>query len=445
MTIGQKVFVCLLFFGLAFDCTFAQSDNAPAPRNRHTAVWTGKEMIVWGGYNGSSNLNSGGRFDPVANKWMKVSNAGAPISRSYHTAVWTGTQMIVWGGSDSINSLSSGGHYDPATDTWTLTGAAPPTSRYYHSSVWTGVRMIVWGGVSGTGAYRSDAGEYSPYAWSAIATAGAPAGRSHHTAVWIGNANPFTMIVWGGFNGSGYLNTGGQYSPFIFQTWTAVSTAGAPTGRNLHTAVWTGTEMIVWGGYNGSTRLDNGGRYDPVADSWAPIASTSAPSARSQHTAIWTGKDMIVWGGWGGISGSSYFNDGAKYNPATDTWTAVSNGGAPQPRYNHTAVWTGTEMIVWGGYNSSSRYLNDGARYNPESDTWTAVPTNPPPLVSISLTDSNTVVVAWSSPAVGHWLEQNSDLNATNWTSVNLISHDDGITTRVLVPTGQDAAFFRLK
>ena len=36
-----------------------------------------------------------------------------------------------------------------------------------------------------------------------------------------------------------------------------------------------------------------------------------------------------------------------------DTWTATSSTNAPVARYNHTAVWTGSEMIVWGGYNGS--------------------------------------------------------------------------------------------
>ena len=31
-----------------------------------------------------------------------------------------------------------------------------------------------------------------------------------------------------------------------------------------------------------------------------------------------------------------------------DTWTATS--GPPDGRVGHTAVWTGTEMIVWGGF-----------------------------------------------------------------------------------------------
>ena len=37
----------------------------------------------------------------------------------------------------------------------------------------------------------------------------------------------------------------------------------------------------------------------------------------------------------------------------TDTWTPTSTTNAPGARSNHTAVWTGSEMIVWGGYNGS--------------------------------------------------------------------------------------------
>ena len=43
-------------------------------------------------------------------------------------------------------------------------------------------------------------------------------------------------------------------------------------------------------------------------------------------------------------------NTGGRYNPSTDTWTATSTGAnVPAAREVHTAVWTGTEMIVWGG------------------------------------------------------------------------------------------------
>ena len=58
---------------------------------------------------------------------------------------------------------------------------------------------------------------------------------------------------------------------------------------------------------------------------------------------------MIVWGGYGaGIE----TNTGGRYNPSTDSWTATSTTNAPAARYGHTAVWTGSEMIVWGGVMS---------------------------------------------------------------------------------------------
>jgi hypothetical protein len=125
----------------------------------------------------------------------------------------------------------------------------------------------------------------------------------------------------------------------IDDTWAA--TAGAPTARAYHTAIWTGTEMIVWGGGSNS-----GGRYNPATDRWVPTSTSNAPSGRAEHTAVWTGSEMIVWGG---TNGSNNLNTGGKYNPASDSWTATTTTNAPTGREYHTAVWTGSEMIVWGG------------------------------------------------------------------------------------------------
>jgi len=59
---------------------------------------------------------------------------------------------------------------------------------------------------------------------------------------------------------------------------------------------------------------------------------------------------MIVWGGYGN---NGYLNNGGRYNPSTDSWTAISTSNAPSPRSNHTAVWAGSEMIVWGGFDGN--------------------------------------------------------------------------------------------
>src|SRR5205823_3815267 len=113
----------------------------------------------------------------------------------------------------------------------------------------------------------------------------------------------------------------------------------------------TGSVMIVWGGEDENFNFTNtGGRYNPNTDTWSVTSTANAPTARDSHTAIWTGNEMIVWGGFNGDP----VNTGGKYNPVTDSWLATSTSNAPFARDGHTAVWTGSEMIIWGGLYSDT-------------------------------------------------------------------------------------------
>jgi N-acetylneuraminic acid mutarotase len=333
------------------------TSNAPTGRERHTAVWTGSEMLVWGGYDGDYAVNSGGRYDPATDTWTPIIQ-NAPGPRYDHTAVWTGSEMLVWGGSDGHGDHNSGGGYDPATDTWTfMTTTGAPSGRYYHSAVWTGSEMLVWGGWDGHD-YLNSGGRYDPSTdtWTPITTTNAPAARCAHTAVWTGSE----MLVWGGKGGLGVLLYGGRYDPST-DSWAAMFTPQYPR-RYRHTAVWTGSEMIVWGGSDGGY-LNTGSSYDPAADTWTDIHLSGVPEARYDHTAVWTGSEMMIWGGtYYDYPDDYYLNSGGRYNPDTDAWTDVTTADVPTHRTYHTAVWTGSEMIVWGG-NDSDDMLNSGGRY----------------------------------------------------------------------------------
>ncbi len=344
--------------------------GAPAARSGHRAVWTGSEMIVWGGGFGMGE-RSGGRYDPALDGWTPT-NASDPDSWRYdHEAVWTGAEMIAWGGEDTpfSTAFGSGVVYTPATAAWrdtSLDGA--PEGRYFHTALWTGSRMIVWGGQAGTSTF-DDGGRYDVVAdaWASTSTIGAPESRGRHSAVWTGDR----MIVWGGVGElTPQLDTGGLYDP-AGDTWQATSLADAPTARGDHNAVWTGTEMIVWGGYDGSAYVQSGGRYDPAADSWAATSEVGAPEPRGLHVGVWTGSEMVVWGGFE-FFGPTYFDTGGLYDPVSDAWSLTSATSAPSARANHTAVWTGEEMIVWGGCsgNSCSDAVPTGGRYHPATDAW---------------------------------------------------------------------------
>lgn len=167
-----------------------------------------------------------------------------------------------------------------------------------------------------------------------------------------------------------------------------------PRSRFGHTAVWTGSSMIVWGGDGSISGLNaplgDGARYDPNTDTWAAVSTVGSPSARSWHSAVWTDSEMIVWGGW---NGSSYLNGGARYNPSTDTWTPLPVNSGPGPQAFHSAVWTGTEMIVVG--------TGRGARYSPSTNSWTLLPTAgaPQDRAHFSAIWTGSKLIAWGVPA----------------------------------------------
>ena len=323
--------------------TATSTTNAPSARAAHTAVWTGSEMIVWGGTDGQGNfLNTGARYNPTTDSWMPTSTINAPSGRDFHTAIWTGSEMIVWGGT-SLGG--TGGRYNPTTDSWMPTSTINvPLAGLGHTAVWTGSEMIVWGGYLFQPGFLNTGGRYNPSTdtWTATSTTNAPAGRWRHTAVWTANK----MIVWGGSGEAGLLNTGGRYNPGT-DSWTPTSTANAPVDRESHTAVLTESEMVIWGG-RGINYFNTGGRYNADSDSWTATSITNAPAGRNGHTAISTDSEMVVWGGF---DGTNVLNTGGRYNPDTNSWTATSTTDTPSPRIAHTAVWTGSEMIVWGGTN----------------------------------------------------------------------------------------------
>lgn len=352
--------------------TATSTTNNPTARAGHTAVWTGSEMIVWGGYNGVKYWSTGGKYNPSTDSWTTTSTTNVPDARASHTSVWTGSEMIVWGGYDGSSFLNTGGRYNPGADTWTPTSTTnAPGGRQECTAVWTGSEMIVWGGYNGS-SYLNTGRRYNPSidSWTATSTTNPPQGRYEHTAVWTGSE----MIVWGGFFGGIALNNGGKYNPGT-DSWTATSTTSAPSARGFPTSVWTGAEMIIWGGWDDLFFLNTGGRYKPNADTWTATSTTNAPADRFQHTAVWAGSEMIVWGGW---DPPNIFNTGGKYNPGTNSWTATSTTNAPTARYVPSAVWTGSEMIVWGGFNGS--YLNTGGRYCARSASPTPTPRlNPSP------------------------------------------------------------------
>lgn len=197
--------------------------------------------------------------------------------------------------------------------------------------------------------------------WQAMRGGNTPSPVQHAKAIWTGQE----MLIWGGFDASDSgQQGGGRYDP-ARSSWLSLEEADdpGPNEKDASCAVWTGSELIVWNHARGS-------RYDPQNNIWHPMSYIDAPVNRFGYTAIWTGQELIIWGGVTARyeEPSIFWNDGLRYNPTTDTWTPILAGAsAPTARAHHSAIWTGKEMIVWGGNNSDGLSQICQNRFTPQS------------------------------------------------------------------------------
>ena len=355
-------------------------NGAPQERFKHSAVFTGQEMIVFGGQDGDQTLNSGGIYDLRTSEWEPLTQKGAP-HRYHHQAVMADDQMIVWGGFEqsddsSINWHHNGAIYDLKAKSWRPLEAPyqkPQLNHLDEAPVQTanraGDNLIVWGGLSTQGKPLGGIYEIPTGTWKPISKKKSPARVGAHTTVYTGDA----LIVWGGFKGADVYdrivtNEGAIYDIATNQ-WRPISTDGAPSARYNHQAVWTGTHMIIYGGSpaqrgRGQTILHaTGGIYDPKTDQWEPF-TTQIATDTSGHTALWNGKEMIVLGGKSRYLGS-YYSDVIAFDPQNGIWRSISSKSSPSIRWHHSAVWTGTSMLVWGGGVGYDRTYGDGSQFFP--------------------------------------------------------------------------------
>ena len=331
--------------------------SAPSPRQRHTAIWTGTSLIVWGGEVSGLLSNQGGEYAPDPKTWSLLSTSNAPAARGGHTAVWTGANMLVWGGVTDLEpgGTATGGIFNEARQSWRATATTgAPSARTQHTSVWCADRMIVWGGQSPNGVV-DDGGSLVPPAvpdlvgtgtWTALPASTVAGIRRSHAAIWSGSK----MIIWGGLDAEGVpLNTGAALNP-ADATWTALPTLNAPSARFGHSTIWTGGKMIVFGGADSETDhsaghlFNDGAIYDPTTNTWTPLPTQGAPEVRLRHGAVWTGSEMLVFSGEG-VGGTQLLTAGA-FNPATNTWRALP--AAPAGTTRLAGVWSGLNLLAFG-------------------------------------------------------------------------------------------------
>ncbi len=315
------------------------------------AVWTGREMVVFGRVHVSPlrSRNVAAAYDPRSSRWRRLSPpAGPPGSyQGTWSAVWTGRQVLVWG---PLTTLA----FDPATNVWRRLPRAPTVEHHAGGIVvWTGREMVGWGGGCCGDAF-ADGAAFDPATnrWRRLPRAPLP-GEQGPTGAWTGRE---LLIVGGGAPEGTASRRAAAYDP-ASNRWRRIPPLPAPRGGA--SAVWDGAELLVLGGIGATRALPTTGfGFDPASGRWRELPAM--PAGRVAADAIWTGKRVLDWGGLTGQAGALVLaRYGLVLDPLAGGWSYVPR--APlQPRFGSTVVWTGHELIVWGGVEASGTFRSDG-------------------------------------------------------------------------------------
>src|SRR5579863_2188644 len=163
--------------------------------------------------------------------------------------------------------------------------------------------------------------------------------------------------------------------------------AGGHSDGSIWTMIWGAVAVLVVAGC--ATTITSAKSSSPcsaqppgcgstlaTAQSLAGFTWSAAPapplSPRTAQASVWTGAELLIWGGAEDNQELSEAGNGAAYDPVTRAWTPMP-ASPLSPRNGAFAVWTGTRALFWGGYGSHSP-RTDGANYDPARRTWTMLP-----------------------------------------------------------------------
>ena len=124
--------------------------GAPSQRAGAAFAWTGRELVVWGGFKDGKPARGGAAWDPAADAWRRLPARATHASR--RTSVWTGRELWLW---DDVAGARAGHAYDPAGDRWRGLAALPEGNLATSAIAMSGDDAIVVArqGIVGQNAY----------------------------------------------------------------------------------------------------------------------------------------------------------------------------------------------------------------------------------------------------------------------------------------------------
>ncbi len=134
--------------------------------------------------------------------------------------------------------------------------------------------------------------------------------------------------------------------------------------------ICTGTDIYLYYVINPSDNFIGFAKYNLNSKTWTALSenSNNAPDriTASGMAMVWTGTEILFYGG---------DNFVYRFNPTTEVWSKTLGSNNPGAIYGPSGIWTGTEFIIWGGNKTGVGTVNIGYKFNPISNLWNEIST----------------------------------------------------------------------
>lgn len=305
------------------------------PRRFADVMWTGDEMIVWGGLRPGvtifPELHDGAAFDPDTNRWRVLAGPPDEIS-STNRAVWADGEMIV------VSHTATYG-YRPDTDTWrTIAAGATPTEfdpiLYHDGTVYVWVRVGEIHALDVAGGTWEELGAPLPLGealspWTA--------------AIRVLDDRPVVVTVDGPCSGR---------SIHVLEEDGWVQTDRLNLSTDKHADCSTANQMASVGGTLVAWEDENRPTLVLDGTSWKVVDSIPLPGVNRPPGPIPIDDQRFLVPGDG---------EGAIFDVASQEWVHVV---FPGDVADGQIVWTGEEFLAWGNFG-----VPDAWRWAPLDDS----------------------------------------------------------------------------
>ena len=310
----------------------------------------------------------GAAYDPITDTWRVIAAgpvpAGGAPTQNIPQAVWSGSEMVIWGGWGEPIAAA----YNPETDTWRELSAGPLQARDQAAILSLADGIAVIGGSTQSGPRpqewffdaalldprsgdwrllpdlpRPDPETYATDGWHEFVATEAPDGR---LIVVMSAPSPEQGVTLDTFalerDGTEWRHLGSPHFEQYLQPYPVAS------GQWL----FVGSTM----GQSAAAVLDLG------TGAWA---TTTPPPIAAEFLGVSTGDRVLALSARFSLEPEPPMT--LSWDPATQTWLEL----APPPleqRVGAAVAWTGEELLIWGGERSGGLggpSFADGARFHP--------------------------------------------------------------------------------